>query len=121
MCPRHCLLQLGLSCYQDVQTGAVIPDTYQLNHYLGQGFLLGARIQLQVEFGSYSVGHTVIQAPDPRLVAIHAACAEIANMSGAANYLEENHRDTEEIAVMTQPGAAYELTRVLKTLQTTTA
>lgn len=118
MCPHHHYLQLGLNRYQDVQTEAIIPDTYQVNHRLGQDYLLGTgQSQLHVEFRSYSVGHTVTPAPDPRLIALHAACAGIANMSGAAGYLEERYRDTEDIAVMTQPGAAHELTRVLKTFQ----
>ena len=38
-------------------------------------------------------------------------------MSGAADLLREFYRDTESIAIMTQPNAAYELSRALKTLQ----
>ena len=38
-------------------------------------------------------------------------------MSGAVEYLEEQYRDTEKIPVMTAPGAANELSRVLNPLR----
>ena len=38
-------------------------------------------------------------------------------MSGAAEYLHELYRDKDEISVMTEPSAYYELARSLKALQ----
>ena len=38
-------------------------------------------------------------------------------MSGAVELLRELYREPDSIAVMTQPNAAYELTRALRTLQ----
>ncbi|KAF8119154.1 hypothetical protein EV363DRAFT_1203204, partial [Boletus edulis] len=52
--------------------------------------------------------------PDPRIIALHAACAQIAHMSGAAGWLQEFLRDSDEISVMTAPNAASELSRALK-------
>jgi hypothetical protein len=69
-----------------------------------------------VESKSKTVPPAIIPPPDPRLLAVHAACAQIAHMSGAAEYMDEIFRDDDnsEISVMTQPGAAYELTRALR-------
>ena len=58
-----------------------------------------------------------IPAPDPDLMALHATCAKVAHASGAAEYLEELYRNTGSFAVMTEPNAAHELTRILKTVQ----
>ncbi|TFY78403.1 hypothetical protein EWM64_g5610 [Hericium alpestre] len=59
----------------------------------------------------------VIPAPHPELIAVHAACARVAHMSGAAEYLEELCRETDAISVMTEPNAANELAQSLKALQ----
>ena len=42
-------------------------------------------------------------------------------MSGAVELLRELYREPDSIAVMTQPNAAYELTRALRTLQVVSA
>ena len=57
--------------------------------------------------------YKTIPAPDPRIIALHAACARIAHMSGAAEYLKE----TIEISVLTEPKATRELTRALRRLK----
>ena len=55
-----------------------------------------------------------IEPPSPQLIALHAACAQIAHMSGAAEHLEETFKDTEAIPVMTAtPNAADKLARAL--------
>ena len=74
-------------------------------------------VKPQVEAKDYSVDDIVIPALGPRLIALHAACARTAHRLDAADYLEERYRDMEEIVMMNQPVAAYELTRALKTLQ----
>ena len=114
---------IELNRYQDEQTQAVIPDTYHLNHFLGNRYLQTVipHGKPVVEFTSYLNGNTVIPAPDPHLISLHAVCAGIFNMSGVTDYLEEHCRDTEKIAVMTAPGAAYELARALRGLQVASA
>ncbi|RPD53568.1 hypothetical protein L226DRAFT_613839 [Lentinus tigrinus ALCF2SS1-7] len=115
-------LDLYLTPVKDVQE-QVIPDTYNAEHAYGEDYLRQIRLELKdkVTFRSCSVDAKVIPAPDPKIIALHAACAKIAHMSGAAEYLRELYRDTDAIAVMTEPNAASELSRALKTLQTVSA
>ncbi|KAF9062785.1 hypothetical protein BDP27DRAFT_1300150 [Rhodocollybia butyracea] len=40
--------------------------------------------------------------PDPRLLALHAVCARVAHMSGAAEYFYELERDAEDTTVITE-------------------
>ena len=44
--------------------------------------------------------------PDPLLLALHATCARVAHMSGAAEFLDRLERDTEEIKVLTFDGSS---------------
>ena len=71
----------------------------------------------RITFRSVSVDGQVIPAPAPEIIALHAACAKIAHMSGAVDLLREFYRDTDAIAVMTHPNATHELSRALKALQ----
>lgn len=107
--------------HQDAQNQD-ITDTYHVIHAEGPAVLhlVGGhgRIRSPVVFESYTLGDFVIPTPDPKFIALHAACARIAHMSGAAECLRELYRDTEDISVMTEPDAAYELCRALKVLQT---
>lgn len=80
--------------------------------------LISRQIESPVVFKSYALGDLVIPTPDPRTIALHAACTRITHMSGASEFLRELYRDTEDISVMTEPDAAYELCRALKVLQT---
>jgi len=96
--------------------GNVIPGKYKLNcavHYW-QNYL-----HHSVTFRTHTFPDgKKIEPPSPRLIALHAACAQIAHMSGAAEYLEETFRDTEPIPVMTAtPNAAGELVHALKKVQ----
>lgn len=75
------------------------------------------RVNRRVQFRTSVVDQLVIAAPDPRIIALHAACARIAHMSGAAEVLEEVYRDTEAIPLMTEPNAVYELHRALRAVQ----
>ena len=103
---------------QDAQR-QVIPGTYDVIHF--KDCLHTTDINPRVVFRSLSVGDVKIPAPDPRIIALHAACAKVAHTSGAMEYLRELYRDTDSIAVMTQPNAAYELSRALKALQFNTS
>ncbi|KAJ7710972.1 hypothetical protein B0H17DRAFT_914470 [Mycena rosella] len=44
--------------------------------------------------------------PDPRLLALHAVCARVAHMSGAAEVLDEFDRDVEEMGVLAADGSS---------------
>ena len=81
--------------------------------------ILAWRIKTQVGFRSTVSleDGTTIPPPHPRLLALHAACAQVAHMSGAAEHLVELYRDMDEISVMTEPSAPLELSRKLKALQ----
>ena len=109
---------LGLTSHKDDQHN-VLPDTYDVNYYLGKEYLpdIGVGIKQRITFRTATVGSKNIPPPHPRLIGLHASCARIAHMSGVAEHLKELFRDTDMISVMTEPNAAYELTRALKTLQ----
>ncbi|TFY75682.1 hypothetical protein EWM64_g8331 [Hericium alpestre] len=104
--------------------GDIMANTYDVTLVAAQRkaspeFLarIGSGIQPQIKFTPLPVGSEVIPAPYPKLIGLHAACAKIAHMSGAAEYLEEIFRNTDTISAMTEPNAAYELVRSLRALQ----
>jgi hypothetical protein len=79
--------------------------------------VFGTRVQKQVTFG---VPDDVIRqchnAEKPRpalpsqdLIALHAACARVAHMSGAAEYLDRFERDVEETTVLASDGSSAHL------------
>ena len=93
--------------------GAVIPNKYEVNFIHGTSYF-----RTPVTFQTYTLPNgKEIEPPSPQLIALHAACAKIAHMSGAAEHLEETFRDTEPIPVMTAPNAADELVHALKKVQ----
>ncbi|KAF9491642.1 hypothetical protein BDN71DRAFT_1397947 [Pleurotus eryngii] len=47
--------------------------------------------------------------PSPELLALHATCAKVANLSGAAEYLDKVDRDLEELDVLKANGDSSEL------------
>ncbi|KAI0712657.1 hypothetical protein C8Q76DRAFT_797492 [Earliella scabrosa] len=112
------VLDIWLTPAMDAQR-QVIPGTYDVIHF--KDCLHTTDINPRVVFRSLSVDDVKIPAPDPRIIALHAACARVAHTSGAMDYLREFYRDTDSIAVMTQPNAAYELSRALKALQFNTS
>ena len=75
-------------------------------------------IKSQFVFEDYSLSNQVIPAPHTKIIALHAAYARIAYMSGAVEHLRGLYRETDDISVMTEPNAADELRRALKALQT---
>lgn len=44
--------------------------------------------------------------PDPRYLALHAACARVAHMSGAAEYIDRIFREMEETGVLANDGGS---------------
>jgi len=44
--------------------------------------------------------------PDPDLIALHAACARVAYISGAAEYFDMLERDAEETTVLASDGSS---------------
>jgi len=67
----------------------------------------------RVIFTPTQVESGVIEAPHPSLIALHAACANIAHMSRAAEYIERFDRDIDDLPDMTAVNAPAELTRAL--------
>ena len=47
--------------------------------------------------------------PDHRLLALHAACARVAHMSGAAQFFDQVDRDVEETEVLAFDGSSAHL------------
>ena len=46
--------------------------------------------------------------PDPRYLALHAACAKVAHLSGAAEYIEKSFRELEDTKVLASNGSSAE-------------
>jgi len=61
-------------------------------------------------------GKPIPALPDPELIALHAACARVAHMSGAAEYLDMLERDAEEMTVLASDGSSSYLLRGLLSL-----
>ncbi|KZP08743.1 hypothetical protein FIBSPDRAFT_964551 [Athelia psychrophila] len=50
-----------------------------------------------------------LSAPDPRYLKLHAACAQVAHLSGAAEYFDNILKDIEGIRVLAQDGSSSDL------------
>jgi hypothetical protein len=50
--------------------------------------------------------------PSPRLLALHATCAQVANLSGAKEYLDRVFQEWEEMGALAQDGPSNEVLRV---------
>ncbi|EUC55416.1 HNH endonuclease [Rhizoctonia solani AG-3 Rhs1AP] len=74
-------------------------DTYNVGR-CRDGFL--SNIPATVTFTS----DTELPLPDRRYLALHAACAKVVNMSGAAEYINSILRDLEKIDVLSQDGSS---------------
>jgi hypothetical protein len=51
---------------------------------------------------------TSFPLPDPRYLRVHAACAKVAHLSGAGEYIDATFRDTEGIRVLATDGSSAE-------------
>jgi hypothetical protein len=87
--------------------------------YRGENWLamMGTGVMSRITF----VGEETIPAPDPRIIALHAACAKVAHMSAAAEHLEVVFRDPEQLRVMTDDGAFLNLVGTLSNLMVVSA
>ena len=56
-----------------------------------------------VEFNSK---HENVPPPDPLLLALHATCACVAHMSGAAEFFDQVEREVEETRVLASDGSS---------------
>jgi len=72
--------------------------------YCGYLHADGARL-----FVTFSSRHQNLCLPDPRLLALHAACARVAHMSGAAEAFDEFERDIEDTSVLAFDGSSARL------------
>jgi hypothetical protein len=50
-----------------------------------------------------------LELPDPRYLALHAACARVVKFSGAAGYIKCLLRDAEDTKVLSEDGSSAEL------------
>ena len=107
-------LYRGLTAVTRLQDhGNVIPDKYKINYARGIW-----HFRTSATFQAYTLPNgKKIEPPSPKLIALHATCAKIAHLSGAAEHLKETFRDTEPLPVMTAPNAADELVHALKKVQ----
>jgi hypothetical protein len=55
------------------------------------------------------VAQAGLPLPDPRYLALHAACARVAHLSGAAEYIETFDRDMETTLVLAKDGSSAKL------------
>ena len=115
MCVRHCYLELGLTCHRE----AIVPDTCEVNHYLGSEFCRMRYYMSSCRLSSRTTA-LAISSSQLRTLAILFFMQPVRGW-GAVGYYQQHYRNTVEIAVLTQPPAVYEPTRALKTLQTATA
>jgi hypothetical protein len=84
----------------------IIPDSYDVKSSRGERWLAltGSSVMPRITFHSKSFGQETIPAPDPKIIALHAACANIARMSAAAEHLEVVFRHPEQLRVLTDDG-----------------
>jgi len=55
------------------------------------------------------VAHVDLPLPDPRYLALHAACARVAHLSGAAEYIDDVNRDIDTTLVLAKDGSSARL------------
>ena len=59
-----------------------------------------------VTFTRYNQNQELFDLPNPQLLNLHAVCARVAHMSGAAEAFDELERDAEEICVLAFDGSS---------------
>ena len=50
-----------------------------------------------------------LPVPKREYLELHATCAKVAHLSGAAEYIDKIHRDMEEITVLSSDGASADI------------
>ena len=79
------------------------PHTYNVR---GRDWAVLAGTLSQVTFRSDDPS---LPPPNPRYLALHAACAKVAFMSGAAEHIDMIMRDIEDIKVLAADGSSAEV------------
>lgn len=59
----------------------------------------------EVEFVNRAPDSITLPLPDDRYLRIHAACARIAHLSGASEYIDQVSQDMERISVLASDGS----------------
>jgi hypothetical protein len=107
----------GLTAVTRLQDhGNVVTNQYKVNCSVNDYY---PHFHPTVTFGTHALPNgKTIEPPSPQLTALHAVCAQIAHISGAAERLEETFRDTEDIPIMTAtPNSVNELIHALTKVQ----
>ena len=47
--------------------------------------------------------------PSQQLLALHAACAKVAHLSGAGEYIDKFDRDTEDLDILATDGSSFDI------------
>jgi hypothetical protein len=76
------------------------PNTYEVKG--GYPLVLAGTLP-QVTFRSDDI---TLPPPEPRYIALHAACAKVAHRSGAAEYIDMVMSDMEKIVVLAEDGSS---------------
>ncbi|THH21128.1 hypothetical protein EW146_g321 [Bondarzewia mesenterica] len=86
------------------------PDCYHIHTLYPEDYAsLGIEnrvVQLTSTKPVSQYGEEGLALPDPRIIALHAACAKVANMSGAAEYIDAVDRDLDEMKVLAHDGGS---------------
>ncbi|KAI9509931.1 hypothetical protein F5148DRAFT_1011536 [Russula earlei] len=79
--------------------------TSQKDHYEVKCYgLMPPLFQQFVAFSTTDPEH--LPVPSPELLAFHATCCKVANLSGAAEYIDRVYRDADEMGVLASDGAS---------------
>ncbi|KAF8576968.1 hypothetical protein K439DRAFT_1365874, partial [Ramaria rubella] len=62
--------------------------------------------------------HSSLPLPDPRYLALHAACAKVAHHSGAGEYIETVYRDMDSAEVLASNGSSADVLEAALTQKT---
>lgn len=90
-----------------------IPNTYDVESF-NPTFSFG--LKQRVSFREVTMDGEIVPPPSPQLLALHAACAKVAHLSGAAEHLYDVFDDPDadcmvSISLMTQTEAPAILTK----------
>jgi len=83
------------------------PITTNRYHVRGKDATFTSNLPATVTFTTT----TPFPLPDPRYLCIHAACAKIAHISGAGEYIDTIYKDIEDMRVMATDGSSVEALR----------
>ncbi|EKM53636.1 uncharacterized protein PHACADRAFT_125491 [Phanerochaete carnosa HHB-10118-sp] len=86
--------------------GTNTPNEYKI--CVTKEYLIARKgLERTISFQAQVPGRDDLPLPDPRLLAIHAACARTLHMSGAAEYIDKCDWDAEDIQVLAEDGSSH--------------